>query len=216
MDPRFTRGEYWLLETVVEDEFPIADLVASDLELDLDKKGHGLTDAALVETLHRLIASGFIYAKNEIDGFISTYEQLERALNQPAGHNTAIDEEKSTSYRLTPKGGAHWEVFAAPDWQKYVSVGQTFSDECEHRIWELMCADKAWLEWYVESFFFNYQAEVVFASIEWDCISLWHATYWKQLEGAHRVRFQGQDKTEEICSPPPSLEYFYRGWCAWQ
>jgi len=80
MEPRFTRGEYWLLENVVEDECAIGALIDSELELHLNKKGHGLTHTSLVKTLHRLLASGLIYAKSESTGFISTYEQIKRAL----------------------------------------------------------------------------------------------------------------------------------------
>lgn len=65
MEPRFTRGEYWLLEIVVEREFPVYGLIDSELEWNLNKKGHGLTRATLVETFHRLLSAGLIYAKNE-------------------------------------------------------------------------------------------------------------------------------------------------------
>ena len=72
MEPRFTRGEYWILETAVENRFPVADLMDNDIEVTLNKKGHGLTRTALIETLHRLIASGLISAENEVDVTIST------------------------------------------------------------------------------------------------------------------------------------------------
>ena len=39
MDPRFTRGEYWLLDTVVEFRFPVSGLMDSNLEENLNKKG---------------------------------------------------------------------------------------------------------------------------------------------------------------------------------
>ena len=38
MEPRFTRGEYWLLENVVEDEFAIGALIDNELELHLNIK----------------------------------------------------------------------------------------------------------------------------------------------------------------------------------
>ena len=41
MEPRFTRGEYWILETAVESRFPVADLMDNDIEVTLNKKGHG-------------------------------------------------------------------------------------------------------------------------------------------------------------------------------
>ncbi len=52
MEPRFTRGEYWLLETAVDKQFPVSALMADNLEEILNnKKGHGLTRTALIETL---------------------------------------------------------------------------------------------------------------------------------------------------------------------
>ena len=43
MGPRFTRGEYWLLETAVDEQFPVSALMANNLEEYFNKKGHGLT-----------------------------------------------------------------------------------------------------------------------------------------------------------------------------
>ena len=220
MEPRFTRGEYFLLEIVVEYEWSISGLIDNELELHLNKQGHGLTRASLLESLYRLLSSGLIYAKNEVDGFISTYEQIECALNEPPGRIAPAGVRKHTSYGLTQEGGAQWEAFAAPDWEKYVEAGETFSDEDEYEngIWEVICADKEWLERYFESMCFYHQLEVSLASVEWDYIAPWDATYWKQLDGAYSVRFQARDKNEENAepSPPPSLEYFYDAWCAWR
>ena len=221
MEPRFTRGEYWLLETVVEYEWTICGLMGSDLELHLNKKGHGLTRALLLENLYRLLSSGLIYAKNEVDGFISTYEQIEAALNEPPGQIVLAGQKKYTSYGLTREGGAQWEAFAAPDWEKYVEMAETFSDEdeFEDEIWEVICADKDWLERVYQSICFHHQIEVSLESIEWDYIAPWDVTYWKQLEGAHRLRFQARDKFEaENIKPSPRLspEYFHRTWYAWR
>ena len=49
MKPRFIRGEYWLLDTVVEFRFPVSGLTDSDFEFSLNKKGHGLTRDALIK-----------------------------------------------------------------------------------------------------------------------------------------------------------------------
>ena len=220
MEPRFTRGEYWLLETVVEDELAIGALIDSELELHGDKKWHGLTRASLVETLHRLLASGLIYAKNETTGSISTHEQIERALNEMK--STDIDpvgKEKLTFYGLTQEGGAQWEAFAAPDWESYIKVDSQVPDGSEYGIWEVICAAKGWLESYFKSMYFHYPIEMSLASVEWDYIAPWQATYWKQLDGAYSVRFQARDESEAKNaepSPPPSLEYFYDAWCAWR
>ena len=220
MEPRFTRGEYWLLETVVEHEFEIGALIDSDLELHLNKKGHGLARTSLIETLHQLLASGLIYAKNEATGFISTHEQIERALDEMKSRDIdPVGERKLTSYGLTQEGGVQWEAFAAPDWQRYINAGFQVLDGSEYGMWEVICADKDSLESHFKSMYFHYPMEMSLASVAWDYIAPWQAMYWKQLNGAHRVRFQARDKREAENaepSPPPSPEYFDRGWCAWR
>ena len=227
MEPRFTRGEYWLLETVVEFEWDIGILIESDLELHLNKKGHGLTRTSLVETLYRLLSSGLIYAESRVDfsdeamAVISTKEQIELALDEPKSWSgVPVEERKVTYYGLTQEGGAQWEAFAAPDWQKYITTSCHFSDGYEYGMWELICADKAWLERYFESQCFYNPEEVILDSVERDYIAPWDATYWKQLEGAHRIRFREPDEREkENFEPTPSftdMGYFDRLWCAWR
>ena len=253
MEPRFTRGEYWLLETVVEHEFEVCALVDSSLESFLDKKGHGLTRASLVETFHRLLSSGLIYAKSEMNGSISTKEQIELALEERVPWDThhvfiptdgdieiaadeskpartePVDVRKITSYGLTQKGGAQWEAFAAPDWEKYIAESfQPEDAEGEYEMWELICGDKNWryadkdcldppqnwLEEYIESMCFYNQKEVILESVEWDYVTPWQATYWKRLSGGDRVRFRCRDKRNGENFEPP-LPPVAEDWYAW-
>ena len=222
MEPRFTRGEYWLLETAVESRFPVADLMDNDIDVTLNKKGHGLTRDALLETLYRLIASGLISAENEVDGVISTHPHIERALNEPIRRIPRVGERKRTYYRLTPEGGAQWEAFAAPDWQKYIRTSRHLSDDPDHSdpsIWEAICADKAMLESYFKSKCFYDAKHVSLETVAWDYIAPWDVTYWKQLEGAHRVRFHSQDQTGAQNAkryPLPKPEWYLNLWCAWR
>ena len=222
MEPRFTRGEYWILETAVEGRFPVADLMDSDIEVTLNKKGHGLTRTALLETLHRLISWGLISVKNEVDGVISTHQQIEHALNEPIRRIPRVGERKRTYYRLTPEGGGQWEAFAAPDWQKYIYTSLHLPDDPDHSdqvIREAMCADKAMLERYFKSKCFYDARHVSLATVEWDYIAPWDVTYWKQLEGAHRVRFHSPDQTEVQNAkryPLPKPEWYLNLWCAWR
>ena len=224
MEPRFTRGEYWLLETAVEFQFPVRDLMANNLEEILNnKKGHGLTRTALIETLHRLISWGLISAKNEVDAPISTPEEVERAVDEPRWSiGSGVDWRTITRYELTQQGGTQWEAFAAPDWQKYIRTSRHLSDDPDHSnpsIRETICADKALLEEYFKSKCFYDPMHVSLGTEEWDYIAPWDVTYWKQLEGAHRVRFQARDMTEarnveRYLLPKP--EWYYSLWCAWQ
>ena len=218
MEPRFTRGEYWLLEIVVEREFPVYGLIDSELEWVLNKKGHGLARASLVETLHRLLSSELIYAKNEGHGFISTDEQIERALDEPKPKFADLaGKKKSTYYGLTQEGGAQWEAFAVPDWQNFIDENHLFSDGYEDGIWELMCGNKKRLERFIESTYYYDRSykEIVLETVQWDYIAPWQATYWKQLDGAHRVRYQFQNKTTSNVEKPPWPPSVYRKWYAW-
>ena len=225
MEPRFTRGEYWILETVVEWLFPVSGLTDSDFEFSLNKKGHGLTRDALIETLHRLISWGLIYAENKVDAPISTHQHIERALNEPGWQVDPVEQIDPvdwgtiTYYGLTQEGGAQWEAFAAPDWQRYIDASSRLTDDRKGIIWEVMCADKAWLEAYFESVCFYDPQDVSLATVAWDYIAPWDATYWKQLEGGHRVRFQEQDETEARNAksyPLPKPGCFHSDWCAWR
>ena len=220
MEPRFTRGEYWLLETVVESQFPVSDLMANNLEEILNKKGHELTQDALIETLHRLIASGLISAKNQVDAPISTPQQIKLALNEPRWHiGSSVDRRTITRYELTQEGGAQWEAFAAPDWQKYIYRSGNWQDDRKQMIWEAVCADKALLEEYFESMCFYRPNRASLASVEWDYIAPWDVTYWKQLEGAHRVRFHPPDQTKAQNAkryPLPKPDWYLSLWCAWR
>ena len=222
MEPRFTRGEYWILETAIESRFPVYGLMSRNLEENLNKKGHGLTRTALLETLHRLISWGLISAENKVDAPISTSQDIERALNEPIRHIPRVGERKRTYYRLTPEGGAQWEAFAAPDWQKYIYRTIHLPDDpddSERIIREVICADKAMLERHFKSKCFYNAKHVSLETVAWDYIAPWDVTYWKQLEGAHRVRFHSQDQTGAQNAkryPLPKPEWYCSLWCAWR
>lgn len=227
MEPRFTRGEYWLLDTVVEFRFPVRDLIADNLEEILNKKGHGLTRDTLIETLHRLISWELISAKNEVDAPISTPQQIGRALKEPSWRMSSSVDWKTyrktvTRYGLTSEGGAQWEAFAAPDWQKYIYTSRHLPDDPDHSdqvIREAICADKARLERYFKSKCFYDARHVSLATVAWDYIAPWDVTYWKQLEGAHRVRFHSPDQTEVQNAkryPLRKPEWHLNLWCAWR
>ena len=118
MEPRFTRGEYWLLESVVEAGVPLPWLVLDDVGLALNKQGHGLPPERVVESLESLFARGLIEALRRgqpEQGFIPDDAQLADALQEKR-------REEWTYYALTPAGGEQWETFAASDWNQYISA----------------------------------------------------------------------------------------------
>jgi len=66
---RLTRGEYWLLETVVQEYCPLCFLnpeaydTPDGIELMFNKPGHGLSGLDLIETLSRLSAGGTLMSE---------------------------------------------------------------------------------------------------------------------------------------------------------
>ena len=86
INPRFTRGEYWLLETVAEMKFPIRLIDEREsLEIDLNKTAHGMNRTLLIETLQKLFSEGLITAyrvEDPANDFIFNKEQLKAALSK--------------------------------------------------------------------------------------------------------------------------------------
>ena len=104
INPGFTRGEYWLLEEVVEAATPISWLASENLEETLNKTGHGMSRMLLVETMLGLFKEGLITAhhSNQWENcFALTSGQIESALDEEL--DDKVHYERAHYYRLTPK-----------------------------------------------------------------------------------------------------------------
>lgn len=99
---------------------------------------------------------------------------------------------------------------------KHPEYVRAYIDAYEYEMWEVMGVDKSLVEKWIESTCSHVHTEVILETVAWDYIAPWQATYWKQLDGAHRVRFHGQEDTREYSSPPSSVNYFDYGWYAWR
>jgi hypothetical protein len=123
-NPRLTRGEYWLLESVVEFPIRLNFLSHKHLGEALNKEPHGMDKELLIETLFKLQNNGLIKI-NKWDTFKKTKRKF--ILNK-IEITQAIDEPKtfgnitSTSYQLTKLGGQVWEAFAQPNWDRFINT----------------------------------------------------------------------------------------------
>jgi hypothetical protein len=197
---RLSRGEYWLLESAVEGMPPLRWLVAPQLEQIFNKTGHRLGRGALVDTMERLVVADLLCAHRANGGnFAPTRAEIEAALDESPDPPRAVE----THYGLTAAGGAAWESFAAPDWNRYIDSG---CDE-QHR-YDATCADRKRLLRYLAAL----RREGTFQeeSLVWDEVAPWQATYWKQLPRGHRVRFVCIDA--RLPDPPSS---WYCRWYQW-
>ena len=124
MEPRLTRGEYWLLETAVKSYYPLRWLDSDDPGLLFNKPGHGLDRDRLVATLGALFRDELIEASRNDEWCVLDELQIRNALTeQPPLKNPSC-----TRYRLTKRGAATWEAFAAPEWDRFILDESPFSE----------------------------------------------------------------------------------------
>ena len=202
MQPRFTRGEYWLLESVVSWKLPIWRLDRASLDEVLNKEAHGMSRELLVETLTKLFAAGLVDATTaEAQHLSLTAAQVEMALDE-------TDLVDCTTYALTSKGGAQWEAFASPHWEHYVKgwFECPNEDDPELERAEYVCQNRSTVERHFKSLE-HYDFDVVQGSVQWDVLEPWQATYWKELPVGHRLRFDGRRRPESDGEWPPRPVY---------
>lgn len=191
-DPRLTRGEYWLMETVVEHAVPLAFLWGYRSEEIFNKPGHCLSRRGLVGGLRRLSVRGLIeflrFVGDREVPFAPTGEEIETSLDEqgPGGSPSCC------YYRLTADGGAVWEAFARPDWSRYISQQGTGPGRGKWEAGYCLCADRARLQRYLDGL--HWVGLIVDPdSVEWGTIRPWRATYWKELPTAYTVSFRRRE-----------------------
>jgi hypothetical protein len=213
MYPRFTRGEYWLLETAVEEPVPFSILMRPKLGEFLNKTPHGVDRDSLIADLSRLFAEELIVAESiQGERFFPGRGQIEELLNLEASSPLSI----FPAFWLTVKGAALWEAFARPDWHCFISA--TFSSRDDSLCVDTFCGmDLGRLEWYFRSLVFMEDGQSIGPpQAEWDTIKPWKATYWKTLPSAHRVRVRLHgDMYVSYTSNGHVFEILRRGWYRW-
>jgi len=217
MTIRFSRAEYWLLDVAVESSVSIADLVNDDAAQELNRSSHQCTEQELADGLERLFADRFITSYRH--GVIKigrrcgrprrrslTRPEIEVELRRPKIPPIPDDptdplqiggrHPDETYYELTPAGGAAWEDFARPNWDLFIEgVGTQIDDSpdyveppCPSRGYAI-CPTRRMIERYI-AVAHHIGNEIDMASLRWDIVSPWKATYWKTLPTAIRARYK--------------------------
>jgi hypothetical protein len=207
--PSFTRGEYWILESAVEGMPPMNRLVSPDIEGFFNKTGHGLPRGPLLDTLQRLADKRFICLSSEARGeFAPTRAEVAAALDEPRDERL----NERTHYGLTPAGGAAWEAFAAPDWNRFITASSDVEeDERGFLTWEVVAASPDWLRRYLDAV--RTESRIDEASIVRDEVRPWEATYWKTLDVGYRVQLKVADGPPEWRVPSYVVA---DSWCRWR
>jgi len=212
--PRFTRGEYWLLETVVEMGVSVRSLASDDVALGFNKPSHGLSRPALARTILSLTSKGLIAFTDGLGEKVEPDElgirkQLNNEVSQPG---------EAIIYFLTAEGGRQWESFAAPDWNSYLAQSFSSVHEAEGEAL-LIHADRSRLQRFLnEVNRADHWYEVMPGTIQWEVLSPWQATYWKQLPVGHQAKFRYRRKELQRDSMMPFIEALEnnRGWYRWR
>ena len=193
--------EYWLLDSVVESRDSLAMLVSKDVETAFNKRSHGLTRAQLINVLERLFLYRDLLAYRREKSvpkefFIPTRTEIEEAFS---GRVRCF-------YGLTSQGGARWEEFSQPHWERYIHD----SVYAEPREGEIIGSDQDLVEQYDSLSRYDSDISVVPGSKHWDVLRPWQATYWKELPVGHRLRYKYEwvERTLEPKTDPKIRECF--------
>jgi hypothetical protein len=106
-------AEFWLLDVVVTGRVHLDWLLWEELEVALNRPGHGLDPDALLDLVDRLFHDGFIdaYGSPLSDDREDVSRSLHRTEIEAALHGCG----PVMAYGMTARGGARWEAVTKPD-----------------------------------------------------------------------------------------------------
>lgn len=211
MNPRLTRGEFWLLNAVVEYCVPISWL----------KRGspggkwnllsdHDLEREALVQTLVRMAEHGWITGHRSLSPVPGQKYEDARPLPMSREHiERALDEPDRYGERgwwrayleLTPAGGAVWEAFASPRWERYLDECAELPEGYDEETHRSICGVSRQR---IERFMRLREKHGEFihwGSCQWDILSPWQATHWKTLPVGYRVTYLCDGERDDLLDP---------------
>ena len=213
IDPSFTRGEYWLLETAVLDgTVPVSPfLLSPDIGLFYNKQGHEMDRLRLENALVRLTERGLIQL---------CHHDLKNDSSRVGFANeigSAIDGALSGLYfGLSPQGGLNWEAFVCPKWDQFVEHSFSFDDDGNERH-AIIAATRKRLQRIFDGLHYTGVVPMP-GTVNWTEISPWQATYWKELSQGCRVEFTSPPRTTPSTRDEMQLSYYrisHPRWYSW-
>lgn len=222
MTHRLSRGEFWLLATAVEYSIPLPLLVLPEwvpggsmgtIDIILNRQGHGLDFRTLVDTLVQSSRSGWIE-------FDRPFQDESVLISDPGADEIAAFLRERlrgldcVHYGLTADGGAVWESFARPQWERYIGHSYDYPDD--DSTFERRTTIET-LNWQTLDKYLRAQTaeQVVEAgSITLAELRPWQPTYWKTLPFGLRCTFRSTEQR-----PPGHVSDSSRlreSWCEWR
>ncbi|MEM8531801.1 MAG: hypothetical protein AAGF95_13215 [Chloroflexota bacterium] len=175
------RAEYWLMDSVVEACYPLFWLVLNtdDLEAAYNRVAHRMNKTELVDVLYNLVCRGDIvlHQMDQGETHLIPHPSCEEIM-------AGLQRERDIDYGLSAQGGACWESFTSPLWERFIDVGDYLDPIAKG---EIIATDGALVEEYLS--IHRFTTAIVPGTESWDVLSLWQATYWKTLPCGHRLQY---------------------------
>ncbi len=195
-------AEFWLLDVVVTGRVHLDWLLCEELEVALNRPGHGLDPDTLLELTDRLFRGGFIdaHGPRPTDDGEDSGRSLRRTEIEAALHGRGPD----FSYGMTARGGARWEAVTKPDWSRFLDESAGLDpDEVE-----VAGLDRDRVASHIRQ---HTRFAVVPDSERWETLIPWQATYWKTVPRGYRVT-TGWQREEPTGAPDWDG---YERWLQW-
>ena len=220
MNPRLTRGEYWLLARAVLFRMPVRMLSIPEgppftdhtIQQVLNREGHGMSLSLLASTLMRMRRHGWIQLhaslRSESDDFADSKEAIRAELAVVRRFM------EGAYYGLTPLGGEIWESFARPLWSLFIEDEDEPSCDEGVSMRHVITGDRELLRRYMSSV--RHEVAIVAGSESVTEMTDWKPAYWKPPMTGIRWNFQ----CRELRFDPRYLVHsassrFRRSWCEW-
>ena len=198
MSPRLTRGEFWILNSLVETRYQLFCYAgpARWVRDVFNRQTHGLTETELLATLLRLFANGWI-AGEETHGDRRSGDRRREPFEPTAGAIRAAfagdfhhRPDPVVSLGLTAAGGEVWQAFASPRWERFVESWRKVERALDGKQpVTVRAADLDRGRRYLD-LLRRTGDEVDPWAIEWREVRPFRATYWKTLPSGFEVTYR--------------------------
>jgi hypothetical protein len=205
------RAEYWLLDAVIGGFRPLGELVHPRGNETYNRAlGHLLDYPQLLDTLDRMFQRGDLIAGAEHPDteewmrFVPTREDLNIALAHEIFH---------FQYEVTPQGGALWEMYSAPQWDRHLGGPWLSAEELHHydelaqreygvMIRTVASINRDLVEEYVS---LEMQQGTIIGAPEWRTLMPYEATHWKTFPRGYQVILLYKEKTSWVTDEEVAL-----------
>jgi len=179
--------DYWILEELVLASCHVKHFYCNRLFADFCRNKNKNRSAVLADLLDHLVGGGLIEI---IDDAGATSVNL-RSIFPLTDEASSESAERQYCAILTSTGGATWESWAEPDWNRYIE--DIWSDSFELKegvtleLVEVTASSKSCIKAFSEAIRLMNRGEA-FLGTSVDCESPWDATYWKTLSSGFKQR----------------------------